>query len=110
MYVIDLDIDNPTKLKNIGKKKQAVYVGQTTKTPEARYLQHKKEDGSSKNLSSRVVFQRGIGLNYGLMPSKKVYTKDAALVLEAEISIKLHNRGYRVFGDGLTRALKNIKS
>jgi hypothetical protein len=107
VYAIDLDIDNPTKLKNIGKKKKAVYVGQTTKTPEARYLQHKKQDGSNKNLSSRVVFQRGIGLNYGLMPSKRVYTKDAALKLEAEISIKLHNRGYRVFGDGLARALKN---
>ena len=90
-------------------QKKAVYVGQTTKTPEARYLQHKKQDGSSKNLSSRVVFQRGIGLNYGLMPSKRVYTKDAALALEAEVSIKLHNRGYRVFGDGLARALKNAK-
>ena len=110
VYVVDLDIDKPTKLKNIGKKKKALYVGQTTKTPEARYLQHKKQDGASRNLSSRVVFQRGIGLNYGLMPSKKVFTKDAALNLEAEISIKLHNRGYRVFGDGLTRALKNATS
>ena len=109
VYVIDLDIDNPTKLKNIGKKKKAVYVGQTSKTPEARYLQHKKQDGSKKNLSSRAVFQRGIGLNYGLMPLKIVYTKNAALRLEAELSLKLHNRGYRVFGDGLTRALKNTK-
>ena len=109
VYVIDLDIDNPTKLKNIGKKKKAVYVGQTSKTPEARYLQHKKQDGSKKNLSSRAVFQRGIGLNYGLMPFKNVYTKNAALRLEAELSLKLHNRGYRVFGDGLTRALKNTK-
>jgi hypothetical protein len=107
VYVIDLDIDRPAKLKNLGKLGKAVYVGQTSKTPGARYLQHKKQDGSKKNLSSRAVFQRGIGLNYGLMPSKKVYTKDAALNLEAEISIKLHNRGYRVFGDGLTRALKN---
>jgi len=109
VYVIDLDIDKPTKLRDIGKKKQAVYVGQTTKPPEARYLQHKKQDSSSRNLSSRVVFQRGIGLNYGLMPAKKVYTKDAALKLEAEISKKLRNRGYRVFGDGLARALKNAK-
>jgi predicted GIY-YIG superfamily endonuclease len=109
VYVIDLDIDLPTKLKNIGRRGKAVYVGQTSKTPEARYLQHKKQDGSKKNLSSRAVFQRGIGLNYGLMPSKNVYTKTAALKLEAELSLKLHNRGYRVFGDGLTRALKNTK-
>lgn len=109
VYVIDLDIEKPTKLKNIGKKGRAVYVGQTSKTPEARYLQHKKQDGSKKNLSSRAVFQRGIGLNYGLMPLKNVYTKSVALRLEAEISLKLHNRGYRVFGDGLTRALKNTK-
>jgi predicted GIY-YIG superfamily endonuclease len=109
IYVIDLDIDKPTQLKNIGRRGRAVYVGQTSKTPEARYLQHKKQDGSKKNLSSRAVFQRGIGLNYGLMPSKNVYTKNAALRLEAELSLKLHNRGYRVFGDGLTRALKNTK-
>lgn len=109
VYVIDLDIDKPTKLKNIGRSGRAIYVGQTSKTPEARYLQHKKQDGSKKNLSSRAVFQRGIGLNYGLMPLKNVYTKSAALRLEAEMSLKLHNRGYRVFGDGLTRALKNTK-
>ena len=109
IYVIDLDIDKPTMLKNIGRRRRAVYVGQTSKTPEARYLQHKKQDGSKKNLSSRAVFQRGIGLNYGLMPLKNVYTKNAALRLEAELSLKLHNRGYRVFGDGLTRALKNTK-
>jgi hypothetical protein len=84
-------------------------VGQTSKTPEARYLQHKKQDGSKKNLSSRAVFQRGIGLNYGLMPLKNVYTKNAALRLEAELSLKLQKRGYRVFGDGLTRAQKNTK-
>ena len=106
VYVVDLDVDKPTKLKNIGKRRRAVYVGQTSKTPEARYLQHKKQDGSKKNLSSRAVFQRGIGLNYGLMPSKNAYTKNDALRLEAEMSLKLHNRGYRVFGDGLTRALK----
>jgi hypothetical protein len=45
-------------------------------------------------------------LNYGLMPSKNVYTKTAALRLEAELSLKLHNRGYRVFGDGLTKAMR----
>ena len=110
IYVIDLDIDKPTKLKNIGRRGRAVYVGQTSKTPEARYLQHKKQDGSKKNLSSRAVFQRGTGLNYALMPVKKVYTQDGALKLEADISLKLHNRGYRVFGDGLTRALKHQKS
>ena len=109
VYVVDLDIDLPTKLKNIGRKGSAIYVGQTSKTPEARYLQHKKQDGSKRNLSSRAVFQRGIGLNYGLMPLKNVYTKNAALRLEAELSLKLHNRGYRVFGDGLNRALKNAK-
>ena len=109
VYVIDLDIDKPTKLKNIGRRGRAVYVGQTSKTPEARYLQHKKQDGSKKNLSSRAVFQRGTGLNYALMPVKNVYTKNAALRLEAELSLKLQNRGYKVFGDGLTRALKNTK-
>ena len=106
VYVIDLDVEQPSKLLDAGKQKRAVYVGQTSNTPEARYLQHKKLDGSKGNLASRVVFQRGIGLNFGLMPSKKAFTKEGALKLEAEVSLKLHNRGFRVFGDGLTRALK----
>lgn len=106
VYVVNLDAEKPPKLVNIGKRKHAVYVGQTSVSPEARYLQHKKLDESKRNLSSKVVFHRGTGLNKTMMPNRNVYTEDAALKLEEDLSLKLHKRGYRVFGDGLTRALK----
>ena len=104
VYVIDLDIENPTKLLNVGRLQRAVYVGQTSKTPEMRYSQHKKRGALDKSLASRVVFQRGVGLRHELMPPKQVFTKAAALKLEEDVSKELDKRGFRVFGDGMTRA------
>ena len=104
MYVVDLDIENPTKLLNVGRLKRAVYVGQTSKSPEMRYLQHKKKSALDKSLASRVVLQRGVGLRHELMPKKQVFTKAAALKLEEDVSKELDKRGFRVFGDGMTRA------
>ena len=104
VYVVDLDIKNPTKLLNVGRLKRAVYVGQTSKSPEMRYLQHKKKSALDKSLASRVVLQRGVGLRHELMPKKQVFTKAAALKLEEDVSKELDKRGFRVFGDGMTRA------
>ena len=104
VYVVDLDIENPTKLLNVGRLKRAVYVGQTSKSPEMRYLQHKKKSALDKSLASRVVLQRGVGLRHELMPKKQVFTKAAALKLEEDVSKELDKRGFRVFGDGMTRA------
>jgi hypothetical protein len=96
-YVIDLDTAGMT---DVGKG--YVYVGQTSHTPEERYAIHKGEKPvpPARDLRSRVVNKRGLGLNYELMdqltPKSPVYTQSDALRLERTWAKKLHNMGYRV--------------
>lgn len=96
-YVVDLD---PAGMTDVGEG--YVYVGQTSHTPEERFAIHKgpKPAAPAKDLRSKVVHKRGIGLNYELMkqltPSSPVYTQQDALALEKKWAKKLHNMGYRV--------------
>jgi hypothetical protein len=96
-YVVDLD---PTGMTEVGKG--YVYVGQTSHTPEERYSIHKapRPEAPAKDLRSKVVAKRGLGLNYELMKklstSGPVYTREDALTLEKKWAKKLHNMGYRV--------------
>ncbi len=96
-YVVDLD---PTGMTDVGKG--YLYVGQTSHTPEERYAIHKapKPEPPAKDLRSKVVAKRGLGLNYELMtklsPSSPVYTQQDALALEKKWAKKLHNMGFRV--------------
>jgi len=106
VYVIDSDTENKTTILNVGRKKRAVYVGQSSITPEQRYDKLKHAEKFKRNLSSGVVDERGKGINESHSPKKKVFTEKAALNLEADISFKLHNQGYRVFGGGLTSAIR----
>jgi hypothetical protein len=54
----------------------------------------------ARDLRSRLVNKRGLGLNYELMdqltPKSPVYTQSDALRLERTWAKKLHNMGYRV--------------
>lgn len=96
-YVVDLD---PTGMTDVGKG--YVYVGQTSHTPEERYAIHKapRRPAPAKDIRSKVVHKRGVGLNYELMkqltPSPPVFTKQDALALEKKWAEKLHKMGYRV--------------
>jgi hypothetical protein len=96
-YVVDLE---PTGMTEVGKG--YVYVGQTSHTPEVRFVIHKgpKPKAPAKDLRSKVVAKRGLCLNYELMtklsPSSPVYTQEDALALEKKWAKKLHNMGYRV--------------
>jgi hypothetical protein len=96
-YVVDLD---STGITDVGKG--YVYVGQTSHTPEERYAIHKstKPKPPARDLRSKVVHKRGLGLNYKLMnqlvPRPPVYTKQDALALEKRWADKLHSMGYRV--------------
>lgn len=96
-YVVDLD---PIGMTDVGRG--FVYVGQTSHTPEERYAIHKGEKPvpPARDLRSRVVNRRGVGLNYELMsqltPSSPVYTQTDALRLEKTWAKKLHKMGYRV--------------
>jgi len=111
-YVVDLD---PTGMVDVGKG--LVYVGQTSHTPEERYAIHKapKPEPPARDLRSKVVAIRGLGLNYELMkklsPSGPVYTQQDALILEKKWAKKLHNMGYRVeAGDATPNRKKNLES
>ena len=96
-YIVDLD---STGMTDVGKG--YVYVGQTSHSPEERYAIHKgpKPTAPAKDLRSKVVHKRGIGLNYELMkqltPKSPVYTHSDALRLEKTWAKKLHNMGFRV--------------
>lgn len=96
-YVVDLD---PTGMTDVGQG--YVYVGQTKHTPEERYAIHTgdKPEPPARDLRSKVVHRRGVGLNYELMsqltPSSPVYTQSDALRLEKAWAKKLHKMGYRV--------------
>lgn len=111
-YVVDLD---PTGMTDVGKG--LVYVGQTSHTPEERYAIHKapKPESPARDLRSKVVAKRGLGLNYELMtklsPSGPVYTRQDALTLEKKWAKKLHNMGYRVkAGDATPDRESNLDS
>ena len=96
-YVVDLD---PTGMVDVGKG--YVYVGQTSHTPEERYAIHKgdKPNPPARDLRSKIVNKRGLGLNYSLMkqltPVSPVYTQSDALRLEKTWAKKLQKMGYRV--------------
>ena len=63
-YVVDLDKTGVTRT-DVGY----VYVGQTSHSPEEWYANHKGPEpvAPAKDLRSKVVHKRGIGLNYELM-------------------------------------------
>jgi hypothetical protein len=96
-YVVDLD---PTGMTDVGKG--YVYVGQTSHMPEERYAIHKapRRPAPAKDIRSKVVHKRGVGLNYELMkqltPLSPVFTQQDALALEKKWAKRLHNMGYRV--------------
>lgn len=107
-YVVDLD---PTGMTDVGKG--YVYVGQTSHTPEERYAIHKapRRPAPAKDIRSKVVHRKGVGLNYKLMkkltPSPPVFTKQDALALEKKWAKKLHNMGYRVEAGDATPGREN---
>jgi hypothetical protein len=107
-YVVDLD---PTGMTDVGKG--YVYVGQTSHTPEERYAIHKapRRPAPAKDIRSKVVNKRGVGLNYELMkqltPSSPVFTKQDALALEKKWAKKLYNMGYRVEAGDATPSREN---
>jgi len=104
VYVIDLDPDIEPALSRRGRRNKVIYVGYTSKSIEERYRQHKREGAGSRSLASRVVYKRGTGINRQLSLATVLFTKHDALLLEERLSKQLENRGYRVLGDGVTRA------
>jgi hypothetical protein len=104
IYVLDVDPDRPKPLLDRGERNHVVYVGQTSKTIEARLLEHqgvrRGEDG--RYLGGPSIEGRSPNLNTDLTPEERVFSLEDALAFETEYSKKLENLDYRVLGDGLT--------
>ena len=90
-----------------------VCVGQTSHSREERYAIHKGPipGAPAKDLRSKVVHKRGVGLNYELMKQltskSPVYTQPDALRLEKTWAKKLHVMGCRVEAGDATPGLKS---
>jgi hypothetical protein len=94
VYVIELDA---TATKTPGKG--YIYVGETKKSPEARFAEHKGRASNGKTkLYSTVVANHGVCLRMDLAPTSKLYDKDASKRAEAEWADHLRNLGYTVKG------------
>jgi len=89
LYVIELQPD-PEKDGEL----PAVYVGETTKLPSARFEEHL----GGGNLASRHAAKRGIRLRPDLAPSQKYYTRKASRAAEARLAERLTKRGFVVYG------------
>ena len=88
VYVIELD---PSLRAG---EKPAVYVGETTRTPEERFEQHKAGYRSSK-----WVRKFGVRLRPRLYRSyNPIATREEAKAIEKRLGEKLAARGYTVFG------------
>ena len=94
VYVIELD---KTAVSNPGKG--YVYVGETSRTPEERFKQH-RDGARNKNgrLYANVVKQHGVRLRPDLAPRKKYFDKDAAKRGEKEHFELLKAKGFNVRG------------
>jgi hypothetical protein len=89
LYVIELEPD-PAK----DGEATAVYVGETTKTPDERFQEHM----SGGILASRHVARRGVCLRPDLAPRQKYHTREASRAAEERLAERLRKRGFAVYG------------
>ncbi|MEN6560577.1 MAG: GIY-YIG nuclease family protein [Acidobacteriota bacterium] len=94
VYVIDLD---PKGCKDPGKG--FVYVGETSKTPEERFQEHRKGKRNRRGpLFSPVVRKFGRRLRLDLAPETRYYDQAASKAAEKRWAAKLREMGYKVSG------------
>ncbi len=107
IYVLDVDADAAPPIKNRGRLKKVVYVGQTSSQIEVRVKQHQGNPSKSgRYIGSPKVKGRQPELNLDLTPSRVLYTKTDAVLFETSIHKKLKQKGYRVLGD-VVKSSKN---
>jgi hypothetical protein len=94
VYVIELD---PEGSKDPGKG--FVYVGETSKTPEARYEEHIRGRRNRRGrLYSRAVRKYGQRLRPDLAPETRYFDGASARAAEKRWARKLKDEGYKVVG------------
>jgi hypothetical protein len=94
VYVIEMD---PKGCKDPGKG--FVYVGETSKTPEARYTEHIKGKRNKRGrLYSRSVRKYGTRLRMDLAPEIRYFDGASSKAAEKRWARKLKDEGYKVVG------------
>jgi hypothetical protein len=94
VYVIEMD---PKGCKDPGKG--FVYVGETSKTPEARYTEHiKGKRNKCGRLYSRSVRKYGTRLRMDLAPEIRYFDGASSKAAEKRWARKLKDEGYKVVG------------
>jgi predicted GIY-YIG superfamily endonuclease len=94
VYVVELD---PKGAKSPGKG--FVYVGQTSKTPEARFEEHIRGKRNKRGpLFSPVVRKWGLRLRMDLAPETRYFDRKSAEAAEKRTAQKMRDEGYRVAG------------
>jgi hypothetical protein len=77
-----------------GTEKAAVYVGQSAKTPEERFAQHRRGERAS-----RYVRDHGVRLKPRLYNAyDPVTTRAEAEALERHVADRLRRKGFTVYG------------
>ena len=107
IYVIELSkrvFTENTKFRNANPQfngvLQCVYVGQTSKTPKERFLQHKTGFINKKGhkLSANIVQKYGLYLRPSLYTHIDPFlTRGEALQAEEQIALELRREGYAVW-------------
>lgn len=94
VYVVELNPDTTTDSGT-----SHLYVGQTTKSPEQRLVEHVTRARNARGpLSSRVVAKRGGRLRMDLAPPTAYFDDATAKRVESEWAEKLRADGYVVHG------------
>lgn len=95
VYVVELDSSH---LSEPGAG--FVYVGETSRTPEERFLQHRSDarTAEGRRLAASVVAKYGVRLRPDLAPSEFYLSKKEAEAAEAACAIELEKRGFVVRG------------
>lgn len=88
VYVIELD---PAATSQPGKG--YVYIGETSKDPEKRFIEHK-----SGIRSSRIVRQHGIRVRKDLAPQEQYFDEESAKIAEIWWHKKMNDDGYNAKG------------
>ncbi len=78
---------------------QCLYVGQTSKTPEERFAQHKSgaRTASGHKLSSDIVRKYGLYLRPSLYRDIGPLSRAEALEVEKGLALELRRKGYAVW-------------
>ena len=94
VYVIELD---PTSVSDPGKG--FVYVGETSKTPEERFIEHTTGARNKRGpLYSSVVYRHGVRLRPDLAPKRIYFDSASSKRAEKETYDRLEAKGYKVRG------------